>query len=206
MSERVRVPGPREVEATLDSPAEETTTHDACVVACPPHPQMGGKRTDARLTALGEYLAERGVACLRFDYGPWDEGTGERADAGNALDWAAERYGSVGLFGYSFGSAVALLVASERADVRCVSALAPAPGLPDGVPVRARMNVTFKEYEATDYKKRVKPESTDKTKAWTVTEGDGGGDERRERRRVGERHAQTDRIHPPSTGMAVPVT
>jgi nucleoid-associated protein YgaU len=44
--------------------------------------------------------------------------------------------------------------------------------LPDGKPVRARVNVTFKEFDASDYKKRIKPESTDKTKAWTVTEGD----------------------------------
>lgn len=44
--------------------------------------------------------------------------------------------------------------------------------LPDGTPVRAKVNVTFKEYQATDYKKRTKLESTDKTKAWTVTEGD----------------------------------
>ncbi len=44
--------------------------------------------------------------------------------------------------------------------------------LPDGTPVRARVNMTFKEYEASDYKKRISLESTDKTKAWTVTEGD----------------------------------
>ncbi len=44
--------------------------------------------------------------------------------------------------------------------------------LPDGTPVRARVNVTFKEYESSEYTKRIKPESTDKTKAWTVTEGD----------------------------------
>lgn len=44
--------------------------------------------------------------------------------------------------------------------------------LPSGVPVRARVNVTFTECKPTDYRREVKAESTDKTKAWTVTEGD----------------------------------
>ena len=45
--------------------------------------------------------------------------------------------------------------------------------LPSGVPIRARVNVTFKEYKTADYhKSEVSPESTDKTKVWTVTEGD----------------------------------
>jgi len=45
--------------------------------------------------------------------------------------------------------------------------------LPSGEPVRARVNVTFREYETSDFhRSKVSPESTDKTKAWTVTEGD----------------------------------
>ena len=44
--------------------------------------------------------------------------------------------------------------------------------LPSGVPVRARVNVTFTECKPADYRRELKPESTDKTKAWTVTEGD----------------------------------
>lgn len=44
--------------------------------------------------------------------------------------------------------------------------------LPSGVPVRARVNVTFTECKPSDYRRELKPESTDKTKAWTVTEGD----------------------------------
>jgi len=79
--------------------------------------------------------------CLRFDYGDWDEGYGERADVRHAVDWARERYDRVGLFGFSFGGTLSLLVASEthepgrRADtgepadtarpVDAVSALAP---------------------------------------------------------------------------------
>lgn len=131
MSERVRVPGPRAVEATLDEPGADAADPGACVVACPPHPQMGGRRTDTRLTAVSDHLTDNGVACLRFDYGPWDEGRGERTDAASALDWAADRYDTVALFGYSFGSAVTLLVAAGRRDLACVSALAPPSRLSD---------------------------------------------------------------------------
>ena len=108
MSETVLLPGARDVRATLDTPEA-----DACVVACPPHPQMGGKRTDRRLQAVSDHLAPD-VACLRFDYGAWDEGRGERVDAENALAWASERADAVGLFGYSFGAAVALCAAADR--------------------------------------------------------------------------------------------
>lgn len=106
---------------------------DRVVVACPPHPQMGGSRSDQRLQAVSDALGERGVACLRFDYGPWDEGRGERRDCLATLEWARERFDAVGLFGYSFGAAVALLAAAE-ADPRpdAVSVLAPPARLDDG--------------------------------------------------------------------------
>ena len=127
--ESVLVPGGRDVRATLDG----SEGAEACVVACPPHPQMGGRRTDRRLRAVSDHLVERGIACLRFDYGPWDEGSGERTDARNALGWAQERFDRVGLFGYSFGGAVALLAAAAESGAGtppvAVSVLAPAARL-----------------------------------------------------------------------------
>ena len=125
MSEHVRVPGGRDVAATLDSPAA-----DSVVVACPPHPQYGGSRSDQRLRAVSDALAPD-VACLRIDYGPWDEGRGERSDAERAVAWAADRYDAVGLFGYSFGAGVAVRAAGALSDEgdhampAAVSALAP---------------------------------------------------------------------------------
>lgn len=45
--------------------------------------------------------------------------------------------------------------------------------LPSGVPVRAWVAVTFKQYEDTELQKStIKHESTDKMKQWTVTEGE----------------------------------
>lgn len=120
----VLVPGARAVEATLDEPTDGA---DACVVACPPHPQFGGHRGDRRLRAVSDYLVDRDVAVLRFDYGEWDDGQAEREDVRNALRWAADRYDRVGLFGFSFGGAMAALAAaSAPVDLCAVALLAPA--------------------------------------------------------------------------------
>ncbi|SDQ25979.1 alpha/beta hydrolase [Natronobacterium texcoconense] len=125
----VLVPGGRDVRATLEEPGEAT---DAIVVACPPHPQHGGSRTDGRLVAVGETLTESdGVACLRFDYGQWDHGDGELADVRNAVRWASERYDRIGLFGYSFGATLALIATADLETVDAVSALAPTARLGD---------------------------------------------------------------------------
>jgi hypothetical protein len=130
VSETVLIPGGRDVRATLDVAGDADSNGDrrsgAVVVACPPHPQHGGHRGDGRLVAVSDALGRRGVDCLRFDYGAWDEGHGELADARRAVEWAADRYDRVALFGFSFGGAMALLAAADGADVRAVSALAPA--------------------------------------------------------------------------------
>ncbi|WP_340098045.1 alpha/beta hydrolase [Salinibaculum salinum] len=111
MSETLRVPGPRDVHATLSN-----SDSIAAVVACPPHPQMGGDRHDSRLRAVDDALGDRSIACLRFDYGPWDGGRAEVTDARSALAWARENFETVGLFGYSFGGAVALRAAADESD------------------------------------------------------------------------------------------
>lgn len=122
MSDPVEIPGGRRAVGRLDRPDA-----DRVVVACPPHPQHGGTRSDPRLRAVSDALAPD-IACLRFDYGPWDEGRGERTDAEHALEWAEPRFESVGLFGYSFGAGVALRAAAvaDHPPAAC-SVLAP-PG------------------------------------------------------------------------------
>jgi alpha/beta superfamily hydrolase len=129
MSESIVVPSDRDVRGTLDTPESDT-----CVVACPPHPQMGGTRTDSRLQAVSDALD---CACLRFDYGAWDEGPGELADTRDAYAWARDRYERVGLFGYSFGGCLALVAAARESDAGvppfAVAALAPAADLTDDI-------------------------------------------------------------------------
>lgn len=128
-SEAIVVPSDRDVRATLDRPEA-----DACVVACPPHPQMGGSRTDARLRAVADALD---CACLRFDYGDWDGGPGELADVRDALAWTHRKYRRVGLFGYSFGGCLALVAAARESEAGrppfAVAALAPADRIADDI-------------------------------------------------------------------------
>lgn len=142
MSETVLIPGGRDVRASLDrssdsadpstvkpDPSAAETDTDALVVACPPDPRQRGHRGDERLVAVSDALTARGVDCLRFDYGTFDEGYGECTDADNAVAWALERYDRVGLFGFSFGGSVALVTAASRPELVGVCALAPAARL-----------------------------------------------------------------------------
>lgn len=123
----VPIPGGRDVRGRLEEPDAET---ESVVIACPPHPQHGGSRSDQRLVAASEALREAGIACLRFDYGAWDEGRGEREDVRNAVRWADDRYDEVGLFGYSFGASQALLAAADlERPIAGVAALAPTASL-----------------------------------------------------------------------------
>jgi len=150
-SNKVVVPGVRDVRGSLDVPVGENsrlaaTPRDrsearsaSCIVACPPHPQFDGNRNDNRLVALSEYLTDRKIACLRFDYGDWDEGYGEREDARNAVRFARERYDHVGIFGFSFGGAIATLAGvDEHADV--IALLAPASRLTDELDAAAALD------------------------------------------------------------------
>jgi Predicted hydrolase of the alpha/beta superfamily len=120
MSDPIVVPSARDVRASLDSGAEDATelpagnaqpAADACVVACPPHPQQRGHRGDQRLVAISDHLTENGIDCLRFDYGDWEEGYGELGDAYAALAWAEDRYDRVAITGFSFGACISLLAA-----------------------------------------------------------------------------------------------
>lgn len=135
--EPVLIPGARDVRGSVDGPVDS----DVLVVACPPHPQHGGSRTDARLRAVGSGLADRGIGCVRIDYGSWDEGYGEREDVRNAIRWADDRAETVACFGFSFGAAEAILAtASVEADVVAVSALAPTANLAPDLDVVAAVD------------------------------------------------------------------
>ncbi|SER71221.1 alpha/beta hydrolase [Natrinema salaciae] len=125
----VLLPGGRDVRGTLEEPDDEPA---AIAVACPPHPRHGGSRSDPRLVAVSDALCDAGIACLRFDYGSWDEGYGEREDVRNAVRWARDRDTElpVGVFGYSFGASLALLAAAD-VEPEAVAVLAPTARLAD---------------------------------------------------------------------------
>lgn len=95
------------------------------VAVCHPHPLYGGDMNNNVVVALCRAAAGRGIAALRFNFrgvgrseGAFADGVGERADAAAALahlrqhaDVDGDR---IGVVGYSFGAAVALLAADER--------------------------------------------------------------------------------------------
>ena len=148
MSDTVLIPGGRDVRATLDTAAsdgaggesDESERAESVVVACPPNPQQRGHRGDERLLAASDALTDRGVDCLRFDYGDWDEGYGETTDADAAVGWARDRYDRVGLFGFSFGGTVALVAAASRPSLAGVCALAPTARLSPDVDAVAALD------------------------------------------------------------------
>lgn len=123
----VIVPGRRELRASLDGPEDAPLG----VVACPPHPELGGNRHDRRLVAVADALAGRGIACLRMDYGPYDEGRAEVEDCRRAVARVAEHCDRIGLFGYSFGAGVVLLAAGGWSDTAAGNT---APENSDGEP------------------------------------------------------------------------
>ena len=94
-------------------------------VVCHPHPLFGGDMHNSVVTAVCQALVGAGIAALRFNFrgvgrslGRFADGVGEREDAVAALAYLRQREGvdtaKVGLVGYSFGAAVALVAADEQ--------------------------------------------------------------------------------------------
>ena len=95
------------------------------VVVCHPHPLFGGDMHNTVVAAVCEALVDAGMAALRFNFrgvgrslGRFGDGIGERADAIAALAFLrqVERVDTarVGIVGYSFGAAVALVAADDQ--------------------------------------------------------------------------------------------
>ncbi len=117
------------LEGVLHLPAASPSP---AVAVCHPHPLYGGDMDNSVVTALCRAAADRGIAALRFNFrgvgasqGAFADGIGERADAAAALDYLRQLpqvdASRLGLAGYSFGAAVALLAAD--ATVRAVVAV-----------------------------------------------------------------------------------
>lgn len=92
------------------------------VVICHPHPQYGGDMYNAIVASLAESLCAAGIAALRFNFrgvdlseGIFDGGAGEIQDAEEAMRYLSLNdnvdASRIGIAGYSFGAAVALVAA-----------------------------------------------------------------------------------------------
>jgi alpha/beta superfamily hydrolase len=119
------------LEGLLHQPA--ATPHPAAVV-CHPHPLFGGDMHNSVVAAVCQALVGSGIAALRFNFrgvgrsqGRFGDGIGERADAMAALAYLRQREGvdtaRVGIVGYSFGAAVALVAADDQ--VAVLAAISP---------------------------------------------------------------------------------
>jgi alpha/beta superfamily hydrolase len=120
----------REITFTSDGLSLEGIVHlpasspSPAVAVCHPHPLYGGDMHNSVVIALCRAVAAHGIAALRFNFrgvgrsqGSFDDGGGERADAAAALAHLPQLpevdSDRLGIVGYSFGAAVALLAAGE---------------------------------------------------------------------------------------------
>jgi len=118
------------LEALLEEP-EESAAVEAAVV-CHPHPQFGGTMHNKVVYRLARGLRKSGCVVLRFNYrgvnlseGEYADGLGETDDARTALVELQQRYPDLPLLaaGFSFGSRVALRLASQQEAVKRVFAV-----------------------------------------------------------------------------------
>lgn len=132
------------LEALLEEP-EDRDPIEAAVV-CHPHPQHGGTMHNKVVYRLARGLRKSGCVVLRFNYrgvnlseGDYDGGIGETEDARAALRELQARYPYLPVMaaGFSFGSRVALRLASSEKVIRRVVPV----GFPTVVAERAFVNV-----------------------------------------------------------------
>jgi alpha/beta superfamily hydrolase len=131
------------LEALLEEP-EDLEPVEAALV-CHPHPKGGGTMHNKVVYRLARGLRKAGCVVLRFNYrgvnlseGEFDHGIGETDDARAGLRALAARYPHLPLMaaGFSFGSRVALRLASQETAIRRVIAV----GFPTVIADRAFVN------------------------------------------------------------------
>ena len=136
-SEKVLISGAAGRLESLWLPAGDHVV-DRAVVLCHPHPLYGGTMETKLIAHAARRLSKDGWQTLRFNFrgvgqsdGVWDDGRGERDDVVSAIDYVRERLpeARVGLFGFSFGAALALDVGSSDPRVYALVAAAPPPRL-----------------------------------------------------------------------------
>jgi alpha/beta superfamily hydrolase len=118
------------LEALLEEPEDEEPVEAA--VVCHPHPKHGGTMHNKVVYRLARGLRKTGCVVLRFNYrgvnlseGEYGLGLGETDDARVALRELEARYPRLPTMvgGFSFGSRVALRLASQEEAIRRVIAV-----------------------------------------------------------------------------------
>lgn len=118
------------LEALLEEPEFDVPVEAA--VVCHPHPQFGGTMHNKVVYRMARGLRKSGCVVLRFNYrgvnlseGEYANGIGETEDARVALREMEARYPDLPLLaaGFSFGSRVALRLASQESVIRRVIAV-----------------------------------------------------------------------------------
>jgi len=114
------------IEGIVNQPAERGLIRGAAVI-CHAHPLHGGMMHFKVIFRAAKALQSQGFAVLRFNFrgvgvseGSHDHGIGEQADTKAAIDEAERRWPSLPLVlgGFSFGAAMASLVAVDEPRVR----------------------------------------------------------------------------------------
>lgn len=128
-TESIEFAGPSgRIEGILNLPAGDAPVHAAAVI-CHAHPLHGGMMHFKVIFRAAKALQKFGVAVLRFNFrgvglseGHHDHGKGEQDDVRAALGEVSRRFPDVPLVlgGFSFGSAMASLVAAREPRVRAV--------------------------------------------------------------------------------------
>lgn len=121
------------LEGVLHLPSDEEGL--PAVVVCHPHPRHGGDMDNVVVSALVRYLGAAGIAALRFNFrgvgmseGTFDGGSGEIKDAVEAMSFLSLQEeidpSRIGLAGYSFGAAVALIASTYGDAAQAIASIA----------------------------------------------------------------------------------
>ena len=106
-----------------------------------PHPQHGGTMNNKVVYTMFHAFAERGFACMRFNFrgvgrsqGSYARGEGELADAASALDWLQsvnENAQECWIGGFSFGAWIGMQLLMRRPEITGFISIAPPANLYD---------------------------------------------------------------------------
>lgn len=120
------------IEAILSMP--QMVDPNYCFVMCHPHPLHGGTMNNKIVTQCCRTLFKLGITTLRFNFrgigksdGHYAQSEGEIADARAVIEWASLHLQPkhILLGGFSFGSYIAYVSASQRSDCALLICVGP---------------------------------------------------------------------------------